>query len=364
MSSYQTSQAVSVDQEIPKFVLRNKTFTSTGEVIKGVEPGSDNSNAGFELIFSRLRNARTIERLWGSPQTDLNATHVFVNGSVNGDRVQSYRTVQSFLQKAEYVEDVPVNKRIQRKNQDSSRGATTLNIDRLFTIPTSYANISTNENFTKVERPANNLEAYVTRYFYSRMVERNNSDGSISGTVYGFKVVVLILVFDSVDKQFLGLHRIEDFGYGNMLPDFVNTYLLKLPERPDKAPNQKIRDIQNGSRPGPLKKVDWIDLGYNSTYDLDMKLGFYNFERSALTFILPRRVLTSNSLGLSQSDTTISTDIESLIDDISAENELVGFDDGELESIDDQVLDVSLDEDGVSLDNPFPSSTTTTSSSA
>ncbi|MHA2028213.1 MAG: hypothetical protein ACW99A_06490 [Candidatus Kariarchaeaceae archaeon] len=359
LSVFQTPAAMSINQQAPDLVMRNKTVTSGGEVVKGLDP--DSNSTEFQLIYSGFKNTRVVDRIWGSPDISLNSTHIHVNGSVSGQRVSANKSVGTFLQKDAYIDDVAVGERILASDSKFSVIDFTLPVDEVNEVPGDYDLIDADSNFTHVIFPDHGVDVFITKYFIADIVPINNSLGEIMGYVYGFKVVVLILIYDTNDHSFLGLHKIEDTGYGNALPNFVHLYLVHLPEWGFVDPNESLED----KRPGLLEKIDWMDHGYNETLGLNLLRGFYYFERNAITFILPRTA--TPALTLNAVDFENVTPLESLIDELTMENELTGFDDDNLEKVDDELISVTLDEEGKTLEDPFEtaissSSTTETSS--
>ncbi len=336
---------ISVDTS-PKVIIKRLSLRSGGELIKGVNETARELNISrFELIYSHLYTKRDMTRLSGSPIINKDNNTVIVNGTMSGTNTINVKNVQTFMQKDSYVTNVTVGEKVHRAHKTADSNKLSFDINREYTIKT-YDELLNNDNYTMIVRENVSATAFINYNGYAYATPVNDSDGNVIAHVYGFRFYLMIYVFDSATKELIALHRAVDHGYGNMLPPSVHEYFMKHPI--ENRIKNKVKET-NTTAPEHLQRIDWIPLGHNDTYNLDMYRAFYGFRREATTVMFPRQ--SDNSLEL-QAD----NGLEEFMNSIVQSESMSGFDEDSLENIDSEFISVSLAEDGISIDDPFTNS--------
>lgn len=312
-------------------VVSKETFLSVGtQIIKG------SNEEGVQLIFSRsgMRRFSNISR-GGAEVTFPSSDTIHIEGDLNNTQVAMVREVRTFAQKDEYINNVSVGERVRRVHEDRRVSPpTTISINETFDIPFTYEDLDSNENYTKVMRRG--LALFVARTGGMIDVPVNDSDGNEIGRILAFRFRIHIVAFFEDTKEFVANYRSTEFGYGNMVPNTVRDRVRNGTSLPDRVDRRVIgRDRLNTTQPS----IEWIDLGYNATYDLNMSMGIFHFNRHAkLILVAPARDRPSDYLELHALD----ADFESLIDAYAAANEMQELDTMEIDELDLSLVDEAL----------------------
>ncbi|RMG25879.1 MAG: hypothetical protein D6732_21880 [Methanobacteriota archaeon] len=225
-----------------------------------------------------------------------------------------------------------MGERVRRTYQDRNvNGPNSVLVDETFDIPYSYDELDSNENYTKIQRRG--LSIFVARWGGLTDIPVNDSEGNEIGRILAFRFHIQIVAFLEESKEFVASYKSTEFGYGNMIPQAVKDRVKNGTSLANRIDRKVIgRERLNSTRPS----VEWIDLGYNSTYDLNMSLGVFRFNRHAkLNLIAPagNRPLTQVNLQ------SLDTDFESLIDTYAAANEIHELDTMEIDDLDSSLMD-------------------------
>ncbi len=337
-----TATSISLDQT-PSLIIRERVHTSDGFVMKGVGIEAENTSS-FELLVSGIQNRRTFTKITGDPAITFgNDTITTVGEATLNYTIKSKNTLNVF-QRDDYLKRFPVNERYKNTTLDFNTDTKILDINRTTNIPFNFDELDSNENVTRKDFVDRDITLFIKKWGYTYSVPVNNTEGEIIGRVFGFRLNIEFILYDSTTKELVAYHISRNSGLGNMLPSFINDYLANQPLL--NRITQKIIDGRNGTTPGDLRRIYWLDLGYNSTYDLDMYLGVYRLKHIGSTIIVPRTSITT--LGLNS-----VTDIESVLDQALSEQDMPGFDDDSVDIVEEEALNAALYDENISLDDIF-----------
>ena len=333
-NDYGLDQASSYDHRLVK---KDISFGIRTKVIKG------ENDQGVQLVFSQsgLRRFTNITRGFGNVTFPTNDT-AYIVGEGNNTVTTTTRFVKTFIQRDEYVENVTVGKRIRKTGGDTIGGTPqTIQVDKTYQLPASYDELASNSNYTQRQRRG--LTIFISRTGELVDVPVNDSNGQEIGRVVAFKFHIHVAAFFEDTKEFVANYESFEFGFGNMIPQQVKDHV----KNGTSAQKRLHKGVAGAARLNATKPlVEWINLGYNSTYDLNMSMGLFNFNRKAkLLLMVPigRERSRPGELALQQS---LTTDFEGLIDQYAQANEL-----SELDSMEVDDLDLSLVDEVVSVEN-------------
>ncbi len=322
-----TAIVKTAQRDQPRVVSKEIRLSIGSQVLKG------SNDEGVQLVLSRSHVRRLTNVTRGPADvnfTDSNSVHI--EGELNNTQTIFVREVRTFGQKDSYVENVTVGERVRRTYQDRNvNGPNSVLVDETFDIPYSYDELDSNENYTKIQRRG--LSIFVARWGGLTDIPVNDSEGNEIGRILAFRFHIQIVAFLEESKEFVASYKSTEFGYGNMIPQAVKDRVKNGTSLANRIDRKVIgRERLNSTRPS----VEWIDLGYNSTYDLNMSLGVFRFNRHAkLNLIAPagNRPLTQVNLQ------SLDTDFESLIDTYAAANEIHELDTMEIDDLDSSLMD-------------------------
>ncbi len=325
------STSEQLTQESGSRVVSKEIQLSVGsQVLKG------SNEDGVQLLFSQSHIRRLTNASRGLAEVNFTSpTSVHIEGNLNNTQTLFVKEVRTFGQKDSYIENVTVGERVRRTHEDRRISEPkTLSINEDFDIPFTYDELEANENYTKVIRRG--LALFIARWGGLTDVPINDSEGNEIGRILAFRFNIHIVVFLEETKEFVANYRSSEFGYGNMIPQAVKDRVRNGTSMANRIDRRIIgRDRLNSTRPS----VEWIDLGYNSTFDLNMSLGVFRFNRHAkLTLIAPSGNHPLNSLGMQSLD----IDFEGLIDSYAAANEIHELDTMEIDDLDSTLFDEAI----------------------
>ncbi len=334
LSGYANATSVAPDQTKPDLVLKIRNLSSAGRVLKG-----NTSELPFELLAAEARGQSTKLVLRGNPAlTYINNTSVNAEGTLNGTRLQKDRWFRTFIQNDSYVPDVPVDKRFTRKGGDSDLKVFQIDVNRTYNSKYTFDELDAIDNVTKRTGKNGAVTAFIFRTGYLSSVDLNETEG----TIFKFQVRLRIAFFVTTTKKLIGVYDSTDRGFGNIIPKGVVEYFKthKFPYRGEEK--AKGRDLlANRTK----IKINWISLGYNETYGLDMYLGMFRFTRVETALIWDPTAASSIKM-LALDDAS-----EDFMDGMVSDNSFSDFDVDNIDTIDQEIVDDVSEDSGIDLNN-------------
>ncbi len=340
------SQIVSVSAEITTdqsdftmISIDERSMISNSETIMG-----NSSDSYLNLLIHSMSLNNENLHLNTNSETNITVTDtdITIVGPVNATSTSVQRDSLTTYQTDLYLKNSTVDARPSpdRNRTEPARETDrySLEINDAIAVEFSYDDLQANTDFSEHVNDELGITAFVAKSgsLFTHVVK--DADGNPIGEVLGFTIRISIYFYDTETKDFRGLHYTDDFGYGNSLPSVARNYLANGPFDDGGDSNNRERIKRD--------RIDWITLGFNETYELDLYLSFYHLERTSYRLLI-------KTLGHDQPTTPLSlsstVDIESFAEEIVSQNEMQGFDEDAADDVEDEIVDGVLDEYSVPL---------------
>ncbi|MFV2015696.1 MAG: hypothetical protein ACC656_09730, partial [Candidatus Heimdallarchaeota archaeon] len=256
------------------FRYQKNNLAASGLVIIG-----NTTDSKFGMLSSKITATNSLIKITGTPLIEeISPSRVNISGIFTRDIrdtskvVGTYFEVNDYLPQYNELERYKISDNQQYVESDESF-ATSFDFLR-----PSYDLFRNNENYRMEENQRSGITAFIRRTGFIKSIILNDTDGNEKGQIFSFRITINIFFFNTVNQQFTGVYQTKDFGYGNIIPESVISY-LKV--------NQFNRELAGGSIGKKLfddyrfSNIEWIDLGFNSSLDLEIYKGVYFFSRES-----------------------------------------------------------------------------------
>ena len=317
-------------------------YQLNNQVASGLVTIGNTTDSQFGMLSSKITTTNSMIKIVGTPLVEeINPFRVNVSGtfakdvSVNSKVIGTYFEVDDYLPQYNELERYKISDNRQYVESDED-------FETSFDfLRHRYDLFKKDESYRIEENQRSGVTAFIRRNGFIKNIILNDTDGNEMGQIFSFRVTINIFFFNTGNQKFMGVYQTKDFGYGNILPESVISYLKS---------NEFRRELAGGSIGKKLfddyrfSNIEWIDLGYNSSLGLDIYKGVYFFSRES-TSVWSRSGGNRQTLQLNQIDDEFEQFQNELIDT----NLVDAFSDDILSAFEEQLSQEVLDTSGITV---------------